>query len=190
MSYPYTPPPSAPYPPPYGMSYGPPPVGQYQPPQRRSAIPRVVGILAIVFAPIGLLITLAMTFGPKDDFQWMDITQGELGFFGSWLDIYLVLGLALFALHLVGGIMTVAYKKSGPPLLSAYAIAAIVLAVADVFISMGTLSVSDRWVYQELVYPRLFIELFALPWPIVAVILINVRKAKEACGRYSDKAAA
>lgn len=177
------PPPSAPYPPPYPPPQGYPLAGRYQPPPSRSAIPRVVGILAIVFAPIGLLMSLAMTFGPKDDFRWMEISQGDLGFFGTWIDLYLVLAVGLFVLHLVGGILAVAYKKSAPPILTAYAIAAIALVVIDIAVSMSV-SVPDRWMYEELFFPRLFIGLVALPWPIIAVILMNVGKAKQACGRY------
>lgn len=181
MSYPYTPPPNTPYPPPYGQPYGQPPVGPYRPPQSRSAIPRVVGILAIVFAPIGLLYTLAITYGPKDEFHWLEITQEELGFFGTWLDVSLIIGVALFVLHLVAGIAAVSYRRSGPPLLSAYAIAALLLVVADVAIALSA-PISDSLVHSELVLPRVFLQVFALPWPIIALILINQRSARSACG--------
>jgi hypothetical protein len=172
MSYPYTPPPS-PYPPP--------PV-QYRPPPQRSAIPRVVGILAIVFCVLGLLMSLGATLGPKDDLELWEVTTDQLGFFGTWLDIYLVLSVGVFALHLAGGIAAVAYKRSGPPLITIYAIVAILLSVVDVVVALTSVPESIGWVRGDLIAPRIGIAVLALPWPIVAVVLMNLRGAKRACG--------
>lgn len=153
-------------------------------PSVRSSIPKVIGILAIVFSSLGLIGTLAVTFGMEDDLRKYDLTRELLGGFGTWMSIYLVLGLALFGVHLAAGILSVKYSPAAPSWMTFYGVAALALLVADVAIAEATFP-SGRYgheaVYEAFVYPRIGLAVLALPWPIVVLSLMNQRSARMAC---------
>ena len=75
----------------------------------RSPIPKVVGILAIVFAGLGLVTSLTLTLGFEKEFRRFGITKHDLGSFGTWMNVTMLPALAVFALHLTGGIMSLKY---------------------------------------------------------------------------------
>jgi hypothetical protein len=157
---------------------------------RRSAIPRVVGILAIIFASFGLLGTLGITFGGEDDLKRLDVTRQLLGSFGTWVYVAGGLGVLLFAIHLTAGIQAVRYAPSAPRWMTIYGVFALVLLAADVGISMATFPEGQgflrRALYEHFVYPRIGLAVLALPWPIVALALINQRSARLSCGALRD----
>jgi hypothetical protein len=96
----------------------------------------------------------------------------------------------VFALHLVGGITACSYKRAGPRLVTAYAVLALLLAVSDIILSSmlipQTLHFENSYVtmhsVRESMMVRTFIEVMCVPWPVVALILMNTRGAKAACG--------
>ncbi len=187
-------PPSSPPPGGYQPGYRPPPGHEprgyppmgYPPaplPPSRSATPRVIGILAIVFACLGLLMSMSMSLGPLSDLDRWDISVSSLGIAGIWLYASMFASLAVFVLHLVGGISAVRYRSSAPRLMTIYGVAAIVLAVADVVVPLfGMTGHLGGRVFDSLVLPRLGYSIIALPWPIVALAMMNTRGAREACG--------
>jgi len=153
-------------------------------PRTRSSVPRVLGILATVFAPLGLLVTFGLAFGFEEELSRYNLVRSELGAFGTWLNIGALLGVALFAVHLAAGIQAIRYARSAPTLLMIYSIFALALLVMDVAISIATFpSHLPPAAFDDLVGPRIGLAVMAAPWPIVALVLISTRGARRACGR-------
>ena len=169
-------------PPPGGPLVRPPYLGMES---HRSSIPKVIGILAIVFASLGLLGSLAMTFGFDEEMQKYAVTREQLGGFGTWMLVYLIIGVALFGAHLTAGIASVRYAASAPSWMTFYAIAAIALVVADVAVPIATFPSGSGFLhkamYEDFVYPRIGLAILALPWPIIALVMMNQRSARLAC---------
>ena len=106
-------------------------------PTPKSAIPKVVGILAIVFASLGLL-TATMPLGMFEDIDVYIAAAGPIDAYLMWLLVSSLLGLALFGVHLTAGILSVRYSARAPRWITLYGVAAIVLAVLDVVVSVLT----------------------------------------------------
>lgn len=159
------------------MGYPPAPM-----PPRRSGTPRVIGILAIIFACLGLLMSIVMIVGPMSDLDRWDIPVSSLGVAGTWLYISMFGALAVFVLHLLGGVAAVRYQPSAPRQMTIYGVAAIILALGDLFIpAFGLTGHMPGRVFESLVLPRIGYAIIALPWPIVALAMMNTRGAREAC---------
>jgi hypothetical protein len=187
---PQHPPPQHP-PPQYPAPQLPPAYGHSYPPGR-PATPRVVGILGLIFAVIGLGSSLLFTFGPLSDLQRAqrrveyalshlpDTGRPDVGAITSWLYAWLAVSVVLFAVHLAGSILAIAYKRAAPKLLTGYAVGAIILLVIDLvmvqfyvpkgFYLDGSVTISHT-VYSGI----------ALIWPVLVLALINTRKSREAC---------
>jgi len=147
----------------------------------RSKIPKVVGILAIIFASFGIL-TATVPLGMQDDLRHHHVTWSELGSYATWMIVWVVLGLAISGVHLAGGIAALRYRRIGPKLLTIYAIAALVLIALDVGVSLKSFPLpASSLAFDDLVVPRLGLDFLALPWPIVVLALINGRNARESC---------
>ncbi|MEO8700497.1 MAG: hypothetical protein ABI867_10655 [Kofleriaceae bacterium] len=145
---------------------------------RRSGIPRVLGILALAFACIGL-------FHIQERWNELgrleDVVSDRTNAATLWAHLWLGVSVVLFLLEVAGGALAVMYRKLGPRLLTSYAIGAIVLIVAD-FALMGTTTFHDAHDRHGVGFLlRGFVNLCALPWPIVVVALVNTRRAKAAC---------
>jgi hypothetical protein len=152
-------------------------------PSVRSSIPKVIGILAIVFSGLGLIGTLAVTFGMDDDLRKHGLTRELLGGFGTWMQIYMVLGAALFGVHLAAGILSVKYSPAAPSWMTFYGVAALALLIADIAISEATFpsGLGREEVYEDFVYPRIGLAVLALAWPIIVLSMMNQRSARMAC---------
>lgn len=187
MSYPYGPPQPGYHPPGYQPPpYQPPPYHGYPPapmPARRSGIPRVIGIIAIVFSGFGLLMNIGMyaAFSEMIRDAHMFFDHDDVGFFGTWVTISFALGFLVFVLHLAGGIAATMYKRLGPVLMSAYAVVALLLVIGDLIVAVAA-SPGESRLFQEMGQSRLGFAVMCLPWPVVALVLMNLRSAKDACG--------
>lgn len=150
---------------------------------RRSSIPRVVGILAIIFASIGLLSAALWVFGPLADLSRWNTTHAWSGV-QSWLFAWGGLSVGVFVLHLIAGIFATMYRPSAPRLVTWYAIAALLLAALDAILVV-TLAPSGgphhAALWDSVSLMHLIHSAFAAPWPIVAVLLMNTTGAKRAC---------
>jgi len=147
---------------------------------QRSAIPRVVGILALVFAPIGIFFSLVFVAGPVGEHaapasEWLPLI--------SWLWVTFVASIVLFGLHLTGGILAVMYKRAAPLVMSLYGILGIALALGRIAVPLalmpknaGHSSMTDDFVFMQIGYGML-----AVIWPISALALLNTRGSKTAC---------
>jgi hypothetical protein len=155
------------------------------PDRRRSVIPKVAGILAIVFASLGLLGSLSTVLGVDDDMLVHGVTREGLGAFGTWMLAYLALAAAVFAVHLTAGIQSVRYAASAPRWMTLYGALAIALIVTDFIVSMTTFpdgrGFLHQKMYEDLVEPRFGLAVLALPWPIIALVLMNQHSARLAC---------
>jgi hypothetical protein len=154
-------------------------------PTPRSATPKVVGILAIVFASLGLL-TATLPLGMFEDIDVYVANAGPIDDYLTWLLINSLAGLLLFGVHLTAGIFSVRYSARAPRWMTAYGIAAIVLGIVDIVVSVMTFpeGPSSRVCavgFDDLVGPRITLAAIALPWPIVALVLMNMRSAKQSC---------
>jgi hypothetical protein len=82
--------------------------------------------------------------------------------------------------HLVGGIFALSRRTIGLRLLTGYAVGAIVLAIIDV-VYVTVLAPSHYRVAESLMLPHLLYSALALPWPIVTLILVSLRRSRDAC---------
>lgn len=180
------------YPPQY-PGYPPYPYMQPMRPQR-SGVPRVMGILAIIFACVGLAGSAIWTFGPLSD---LDKHSGasELEAVTAWLWIWMGLSAVVFVVHLIGGILSVQYKRAGLKIMTVYGIVALALAIVDCVLVVVLMpekyrsngGADDLWFSVATMH--IFFEVMALPWPITALALANGARAKEACGTPTASAA-
>jgi hypothetical protein len=148
----------------------------------RSAIPRVVGILAIIFAPIGMLWSYAAWSRAENMSNYLD-TDRVAGTI-QYLRIYFFISIALFLAHFVGGVLACMYRKLGRSLLTGYAIGALLLLVVNIYMEFmlpGEGRSHDRHGWGALF--RMAGNLVSLPWPIVVVVLINTTRSKLAFGQ-------
>jgi hypothetical protein len=150
-------------------------------PTVRSAKPKVIGILAIIFASFGLL-SAAVPLGMEDEMRRHHVTWSSLGAYGTWLGIWVVRSLVISGLHLAGGIQAVRYRSSGPRLLTIYGVLALVLIAVDLAASVLTFGGSfGSRAFEDLVMPRFGLDILALAWPIVVLAVINTRSARQSC---------
>src|SRR5438045_1883522 len=129
------------------------PVYYPQPLPARSAVPRVVGILAIIFSVIGMSSSALFTWGPLEDLHRSH--DPDTDFAIMWTYLWGGLSAVIFLLHLIGGVFAVGYRKIGLRLLTAYAVAAIVLVLVDLFI-LYIINPTGHRIKNNLTYPHTF----------------------------------
>ena len=152
------------------------------PPPRRSAVPRVVGILALVFACLGIATSLIWTFGPLHDIdRWGE--HERLGGIITWMYAWLAMSVVLFGVHLTGGILAIMYKPAGPRLLTGYAVGALALVVIDLVMMHGFVprDFSGHDIRNSVTIARTVFDGLAAPWPVIVLALVNSRGARAAC---------
>jgi hypothetical protein len=148
--------------------------------QVRSAIPRVIGILSLVFAPIGIFFSLVFVAGPISDHHSVPHDWQPLV---TWLWITAAASVLVFAVHLVAGITATMYKPSAPRWMTIYGALGLALVAARFVMPIAlTPSMSDHDVLvDDFVFMQVGYAVVAAPWPLVALILMNLRGAKAAC---------
>lgn len=166
----------------------PPPQYGYAPPVQRSAIPKVIGILMIIFASIGLLgslISLSGGSGAGEMFK-------EIPEFKTMRTIELltgVIGIAYGALHLYAGVRCVGYKANAVGLAKAYAIIAMVVVIANAILqfawlkpmmekALGGSGINAGGLLGGFLVIGILI---GLVWPTLVLILMTRPAAKAAC---------
>ena len=172
---------------PQGGPWLPPPdYGQpYQQP-RRSAIPKVVGILMIVFASLGLLVSL-IALAMSGQFDKMDVGDVGIGKLKTYHMIeqcsYLLIGI----LHMVAGIMCVMHKRAAPMLAVVYAVLKILVVVviwALVFTWLApVLDKAPKEMKAQFTMQMIVGGVINISWPIVAWVLMSRPSARAACDR-------
>lgn len=163
-----------------GYGYGAPP------PAKRSAIPKVIGILMIIFASLGLLGTLINLGGGttmphggshrfNDAFDTLKSFQMITG----------VIGLFIGVIHLVGGIQCVRYARNAPMLAKVYGVFAIVAIVVEMSLMyawlMPMFDGAPAGFKSFFGFLMLFGAIIGCAWPTIVLALMTRPSAKEAC---------
>ncbi len=120
----------------------------------RSRLPYVLGLFAIMFSIAGAVST-AMSY--------REALASSLG---------IALGaasLVVAALHLYGGWKTAQYQAVGLRVLTGYAIAALALAMAEL------------WLGERKSLALIVAKILGMAWPLVVLVLANTKRAEEAC---------
>jgi hypothetical protein len=155
--------------------------------QGRSSIPKVVGILMIVFSSLGLLFTLLAlaSAGGGKDYQGMQ----DLPAFKTLNTMQLVfnaLGVGIGILHLVAGISAVRYKASAPKLAMSYAVLNIVTTIAYLVMVFAWLKPAlEKAGFPEagsVVGGVLLVSgVLSVTWPVIVLVLMSRPSARAAC---------
>jgi hypothetical protein len=185
------------YPPgPYAPQGYPPPHGYPPPGPKRSAIPKVIGILMIIFgsfAVLGGLMNLAGA-GGMGDLQHnpafrgdadMDAFKAAIERLESFNRINGLIGLIMGGFELFTGIAAVKYKRGAPKMAVGFGIANIAQVVLTMTLFYAWLSpVLDKApsMVRNMIGFGFFIgAVFGCAWPIIILALMTRPKAKEAC---------
>jgi hypothetical protein len=150
--------------------------------QQRSAIPKVVGILMIIFASLGLLHTLATVVQAQ--------LAKELIGSNSYTRVMLVFGLLDFAigiLHLVAGLRALGYKDSAPRLAMLYGTLKIITSLGMMIIMYAWIrGPGDMGAGEGAIVGMVFVvtAIFYMAWPIVVLALMSRPSARAACVNF------
>lgn len=164
------------------------------PQPRRSAIPKVMGILMIVFGSIGILgAFISLALKGRSEFshvpEWQTVETISLY-------MALLVALPMAAFQLTTGIISVKYKASAPKVATILAIAKMVMTVVEMIVTykytMAALEVvfGERGRLDSFVRSTMetsmkigmvFGGIVGLAWPILILILMNRPAAKAAC---------
>jgi hypothetical protein len=152
---------------------------------QRSGIPKVVGILMIIFASIGLLGSLLGLAGSAANDATMKAVP-ELKTWGTMSMIFSVVGLGVSALHLVAGISSVKYKANAPKLSVTYALINIINNLVQGIIVFAWLkpAIAKSGVpgAAEMVGGMVVISIvLSVIWPTIVLALMTRPAAKAAC---------
>lgn len=150
----------------------------------RSGIPKVIGILMIIFASLGLLFGLIGLGGNASS----DATLGDIPEWKTWSTLSMVfgiVGLGISGLHLFAGVSAVRYKTGAPKLAIIYAILNIVTSLIQtvlVFAWLKPALAKVSPVAAEALGGFLVIGLvIAMIWPIIVLSLMTRPGAKASC---------
>lgn len=150
---------------------------------QRSGIPKVVGILMIIFASLGLLFGLIGLAGSSMNSALLKDVP-ELKTWGTISMIFGVVGLGISALHLVAGISSVKYKAGAPKLAVMYGTLNIVSNLAQAVIVFAWLkpALSKFPGAAEALGGFLVVGIvIAIIWPTIVLALMTRPAVKEAC---------
>jgi len=188
-------PPQGGYPQPGGYppqgGYGGPGYGYPAPPQR-SAIPKVIGILLIIFAGIGLLgafIGLATGGGGMFN-QANEMNRQFYAETAQYTRITNMLALPIALLELFAGIWAVRYKRAAPLLCTTYAVVSMInqligMALLFAYILPAMQKTLPHMMRAQMrgvmIAAAVISALIGFAWFLVVIILMNRPAAKEAC---------
>ncbi len=161
------------YPPGYGM------------PLARSSIPKVLGILMLIFAGLGLLLSLAgmAAAAAQDVSRLSPVEVGRLKLFNLVSNLS---GLAAGGLHLAAGILAVGYHRAAPLWSTLYAGMALVRVIVVTalyyawlapIVTRGTSKAFSQGYGVGVVVGTAILAI----WPAVVVTLMNREAARTAC---------
>jgi hypothetical protein len=175
----------------YGFTNTPPgypgPQYGYQQPPQRSAIPKVIGILMIIFGSLGILGGLIGLAGSGLGGGFGEIP--ELKTINTIQKLESVVGLALSILQLYAGIRLIGYKSNALGMAKAYAIARMAFEIVSAILVyawmkpiMDTAMKGSGMDIGGLMGGFVVIGMIiGLAWPIVVLALVTRPAAKAAC---------
>jgi hypothetical protein len=149
----------------------------------RSAIPKIVGILGIIFACVGAMTSAVWTWGSLDDLTRWDY-EHAWDHVEIWLRVWGFASFGLFGLHLAASLFALGYRPIAPRLVMLYSILALALIVADIVLELALApgaSSHYRAIRESATTMHVVYSGLATPWPIIALILMSRKSAKAAC---------
>jgi hypothetical protein len=162
----------------------------YTPTPPRSAIPKVMGILMIIFGSLGILLGLfGLASGP-------DKTFAHLPEWRAFEDVTKVLGMIQLPITILGfvtGILAVKYKVIAPKLATVYGSIGIVHTLAAAFVTYTYMKKAmdaaigdlggriDSAVQMGMNVGMVFGLIIGLAYPILVLVLMTRPHAKAAC---------
>lgn len=161
----------------------------YQQQAQRSGIPKVIGILMIVFSSLGLLGGLIGLAGGGGG-PGLE-TFPEYQRFMTMSKVATVVGLGISALHLFAGMSAVRYKQSAPKLAMAYGWINIVVTIAWAVVVYAWLKPAMETAMQNsgmgsavgaiVGFSVIFGTLIGTAWPIIVLALMSRPAVKASC---------
>jgi hypothetical protein len=159
----------------------------------RSSIPKVMGILMIIFASLGLLFGLIGLGGNKVPPELKDVDAFKT--FGTVTMIFGVVGLGVSVIHLLAGVSAVRYKTGAPKLALMYGLVNIVWNLANAIAVMAWLKPALVKAMEEqggshgigfdigaIVGVMVIVTtVIGLIWPTLVLFLMSRPAAKAAC---------
>lgn len=154
--------------------------------QARSGIPKVVGILMIVFGSIMLLLGLAGLAGDQDkDSQILFAGVKEWETYLMMSKVFGVVGLLVSAFHLYVGIRAVGYKRNAPTLAVTYGIASIGSTLLNLILVFAWIKPALDKIApgaSSAVGAGLAVGgMLAIAWPVIVLALMTRPAAKASC---------
>jgi hypothetical protein len=151
--------------------------------QARSAIPKVVGILMIVFASLGLLQSVISMI--QAELVGETFHGHEMQTFAHVSLVFGLLDLGIGVLHLAAGLRSVGYKESAPRLTMLYGVLKIVTTIGLLVVTYAfmrrALTGADDTESAIVGFGFIVAGIFYMAWPIVAMSLMSRPSAKAAC---------
>jgi hypothetical protein len=167
--------------------YQQPPYGYVPPPPARSAIPKVIGILMIIFGCLGLLgslINFAGGFGQAELMRQIP----EWGKLKTLTTVTSVLSLVMAIFQLYVGIRCVGYKPNAPTLARIYGIVGIINVIVGMVIAFAVINpILDKAPAMRALgggftgIITVVASLLSVAWVIVILTLMGKQSAKDAC---------
>lgn len=172
---------------------------------RRSAIPKVIGILMIIFGSLGLLSALlGLARSSLDDMQAFTDGAMETPIVTAFAEVERIgkivslVGLPISVLHLVAGIAAVRYRASAPKLAIGYAVLAALHTLATTIVTATLIMPAMEAMMRELsqnagpIGMSGFMSttmtaaliggtIVGLAWPTVVGVLMSRQRARVAC---------
>jgi hypothetical protein len=160
--------------------------------QQRSGIPKVIGILMIVFSSLGILgglIGLAGGGGGPELERFPEYKR-----FMTMSMVATIVGLGISALHLAAGMSAVRYKQSAPKLAMAYGWINIITTIAWSVVVYAWLKPAMEKAMEGsgmgsaigaiIGFSVIFGTLIGTAWPIIVLALMSRPAAKAACSNF------
>jgi hypothetical protein len=163
----------------------------YNRPPMRSAIPKVMGILMIVFGSLGVLGALLGSIMPQDP---------KLAHLPAWQEYQRIahlmgyIGIPVSAFQLIVGLICTGYKKTAPKMAMIYGGLSMAHTIANAVVMWGfakpalnaALNQSGDRAMQDIMgmavnFGLVLGTILALVWPTLVLILMSRPRAKAAC---------
>ena len=150
----------------------------------RSSIPKVVGILMIIFASLGLIGGLIGLAGNAANEGLKELPE-----FKTYMTmnlVYTVVGLGISGLHLFAGVRAIGYKANAPKLAMMYG-------ATNIIVSIAWGAVVFAWLKPAIEkaaggmgaavvgFGVMFGVIISVAWPIIVLSLMSRPAAKAAC---------
>lgn len=166
----------------------PPQYGYAPPPPRRSAIPKVIGILMIIFGSLGLIGSLIGLAGGGFGQDELMRQVPEMKKLSTLNTVTSLLGLGMAGFQLYVGLRCVGYKPNAPALAKVYGIIALVNIVFGMVIAFAVINpILEKAPAMRVLgggftsMITVVASIFASAWALVILILMSKQSAKEAC---------